>query len=116
MKSTKVTFCLATLALGVASAASSYSVKLASPMSVGAVQLKAGDYTVEMQGDRAVFKDGRSGKKVVEIPATVGTSDSKFKSTSLMSADSKLQEIDLGGTKSKIVFGAEAPTSGSAGQ
>jgi hypothetical protein len=84
-------------------------------MSVGAVQLKAGDYTVEIQGDKAVFKDGRSGKKVVEIPATVGTSDAKFKSTSLMSADSKLQEIDLGGTKSKIVFSQETPSS-SAGQ
>ena len=109
MKSTKVLFSLATLALGVASAASSYSVKLDGPLSVGAVQLKAGDYTVEMQGDKAVFKNGRSGKKVVEIPATLGTSDAKFKSTSLLSADSKLQEIDLGGTKSKIVFGSEAP-------
>ena len=107
MKSTKVLFSLATLALGVASAASSYSVKLTGPLSVGAVQLKAGDYTVEMQGDKAVFK---SGKKVVEVPATLGTSDAKFKSTSLLSADSKLQEIDLGGTNSKIVFSSEKPS------
>jgi len=108
MKSTKVLFSLATLALGIASAASSYSVKLVGPMSVGTVQLKAGDYTVEMQGDKAVFK---SGKKVVEVPATLGTSDAKFKSTSLLSEDSKLQEIDLGGTNSKIVFSSEKPRS-----
>ena len=99
-------FCLATLALGIAHAAPSYEVTLSDNVSVGGTKLKAGDYTVEMQGDKAVFK---SGKKVVEIPATLGTSDAKFKSTSLLSADSKLQEIDLGGTNSKIVFSSDAP-------
>lgn len=115
MKLTKVIFGIATLALGVASAASSYDVKLYDPMWVGSTELKPGEYTVQMQGDKAVFK---SGKKVVEVPATLGTSDQKYKSTSLMSLDKKIQEIDLGGTKSKIVFTPEAPgaKSTSAGQ
>jgi hypothetical protein len=115
MKLTKVTLGLATLALGVASAASSYTVKLYDPMWAGSTELKAGEYTVEMQGDKAVFK---SGKKVFEVPATLGTSDSKFKATSLTSMDKKIQEIDLGGTKSRIVIGTAAPAakSTSAGQ
>jgi hypothetical protein len=106
MKLTKVMLSIATLALGVASAASSYDIKLYDPMWVGATQLKPGDYTVEMQGDKAVFK---SGKKVIEIPATLGTNDQKFKSTTLLSLDKKIQEIDLGGTKSKIVFTSDTP-------
>lgn len=107
MKFTKVMLTLGTLALGVASAASSYDVKLSSPLSVGSVQLKAGEYTVTMKADKAVFK---SGKSVVEIPATLSAGDQKFAYTSLMSADSKLKEIDLGGTKSKIVFEPEVAT------
>ncbi len=108
-------FGVATLALGIASAASSYDVKVYEPMSVGGTELKAGDYTVTMQGDKAVFK---SGKKVVEVPATLGSSEKKFSSTSLLSMDKKVTEIDLGGTKSKIVFGSETPAakSSSAGQ
>jgi hypothetical protein len=105
-------FSLATLALEVASAASSYSVKLYDSMWVGAIQLKPGDYIVEMQGDKALF---RSGRKVIEVPATFGTSEQKYKVTSMKSLDSHLREIDFGGTKAKIVFAAEAP-SPSAGQ
>jgi hypothetical protein len=105
MKLTKVTLGLATLALGVASAASSYTVKLYDPMWAGTTQLKAGEYKVEMQGDKAVFK---SGKQVIEVPATLGTSEQKYKVTSLMSTDKKIQEIDLGGTTSKIVISPSA--------
>jgi hypothetical protein len=103
----KVMFTLTTLALAAASAASVYTVKLYDPVWVGATQLKAGEYTVEMKGDKAVFK---SGKTMVEVPATLGTSDKKYGSTTLVSSESKLHEIDLGGTKEKIVFGSEAPS------
>lgn len=101
----KVMFSVVTLALGVASAASSYSVKLYDSVWVGGTQLKAGDYKVEMQGDKAVFK---SGKNVIEVPATLGKNDEKYNVTSLVSVDSKLHEIDLGGTNAKIVFSPEA--------
>jgi hypothetical protein len=111
MKLTKVTLGLATLALGIASAATSYNVKLYDPMWIGGTQLKAGEYKVEMQGDKAVFKMGKS---VVEVPATFGTNDKKYASTSFVSEDSKVLEIDLGGTTSKIIFsaGAGAQTAG----
>jgi len=105
MKFTKLTFGLGTLALGIASAASSYSVKLNDSVSIGGTQLKAGEYKVEMVGDKAVFKIG---KNVVEVPATVGKSDQKFTNTALVSEKSKLVEIDLGGTTTKILFSPAA--------
>jgi hypothetical protein len=105
MKLTKLTLGLATLALGVASAASSYNVKLYDAVSIGGTQLKAGDYKVEMQGEKAVFK---TGKTVVEVPATMGTADKKFGATSFVSEKDQLLEIDLGGTTSKILFGSGA--------
>jgi hypothetical protein len=104
MKVTKLMFSVAALALGVASAASSYSVKLYDSVWIGGTQLKAGDYKVEMQGDKAVFKNGKS---VIEVPATLGTSDKKYTFTSLGLVDSKLHEIDVGGTNVKILFRPE---------
>lgn len=101
MKWMKVTLSLATLALGVASAASSYNVKFYDPMWIGSTQLKPGDYKLEMQGGKAVFK---SGKTVVEVPATMGTANKKFPATSFISEKTQLTEIDLGGTTSKILF------------
>src|SRR5690348_4577824 len=67
MKFTKAFFTLTMLAAGIASAASGYSITFTDPVWIGATQLKAGAYTVEMQGDKAIFKT--SGKKVAEIPA-----------------------------------------------
>jgi hypothetical protein len=61
--------CVLTLAIGIASAATPYDVTLLDPVSVGKTELKAGDYKVEMQGDKAVFT---SGKKSIAIPATLG--------------------------------------------
>jgi len=66
-KFTTQLFCLATLAMGIAHAAP-YDVTLFANLSVGKTQLKAGDYTVEMKGDKAVFK---CGKKTVEVLATL---------------------------------------------
>jgi hypothetical protein len=94
-------FCLSTLALGIASAATPYDVTLLDTVSVGKTELKAGDYKVEILGDKAVFT---SGKKTVSIPATLSKSDQPFASTVFISQHSKLKEIDLGGTQDKIVF------------
>jgi len=48
-----------------------------------------------------VFK---SGKKTIEIPATLEKNDQAFGSTVLVSMHSKLKEIDLAGTQDKIIF------------
>jgi hypothetical protein len=102
-KFTTQLFCLATLALGIAHAAPSYEVTLSDNVSVGGTKLKAGDYTVEMQGDKAVFKIG---KKTVEIHATAEKSDQPFSATVVVMQYSQLKEIDLGGTQDKILFSA----------
>lgn len=105
MKLTNWVFSLATFAIGIASAASSYNVKFYAPVWVGETQLKPGDYKVEMQGDKAIFK---SGKSTVEVPAKMEKSDKKYNFTSFATADSKVTEIDLGGTNTKILFGPAA--------
>jgi hypothetical protein len=102
MKSMKYAFAVALLAVGAASAAS-HSVVLSSTQWAGDKQLKPGVYKVEITGDKAVLK---SGKTVIDVPATVQTADKKFSHTTFQSVDSKLTEIDLGGTNTKIVFGA----------
>src|ERR1700676_4401766 len=101
MISKRLAFGVATLALGVASAASSYKVTLDAPLSIGSTDLKAGEYKVEMQGAKAVFK---SGKTTIEVPATMGKSEHKYYRTSVVTEGSKLQEIDFGGTTESILF------------
>jgi hypothetical protein len=101
-------FCLATLALGIAHAAP-FDLTLIENVSVGKTLLKAGDYTVEMKGDKAVFK---CGNKTVEVQATLGKNDQPFSSTILVSQHSQLQEIDLAGTQDKIIFSVAAPHAG----
>ena len=102
-KFTTCLFCLSMVAAGIASAADPYDVQLLDTFSVGKAELKAGDYKVEMQGDKAVFT---MGKKTVAVPATLGKSTQTFDSTVIVSAHSKLREIDLGGTQDKILFAA----------
>jgi hypothetical protein len=105
MRITKLTVGLAALAVGVASAASSHSIDLKKTVMIGSTQLQPGSYRVEMQGDKAVFK---SGKNVVEVPATLGKSDQKFSTNGIVTSGSRLVEIDLGGTSEKIVFSPAA--------
>ncbi len=102
MKFMKLTFALTTLALSIASAASHYNLKLDTPAWAGETQLKAGSYKIEMVGDKAVFT---MGKTVVQVPATVAKGEQKYSLTSYQSKDSKIQEIHLGGTNTKLVFG-----------
>ena len=94
----KLTLGFATLALGVAGAAS-YSFTVTDPVWVGNTQLKPGEYKVEMQGGQAIFK---SGKQAVEVPAVQEKADKKFPYTSFESVDSKIREIHLGGTSTTI--------------
>jgi hypothetical protein len=90
--------------LGIASAASSYRVNLSEPTWVGQTQLKAGEYQVTVDGDKVTFKQG---KNVIAVPAKVETNASKFSDNRMdfktENGQSKLKELDLGGTKSKIM-------------
>lgn len=99
----KLMLCLATFSLAVASAA---TMTVSSPLWVGGTQLKPGDYKVTVAGDKVTFAKG---KTVVEAPATPGTADKKYSSTTFTSVDSKLKELYLGGTSTKLTFEPTAP-------
>jgi hypothetical protein len=103
VKTLKLTFGLSVLALGISSAASAYKVTVYESVWVGGTELKAGDYKVEMVGDKAVFKMGKS---TVEIPATFAANDQKYKVTALVTDHKQLRELEFGGTADKIVFAA----------
>ena len=91
--------------LGIAFAASSYHVRIADPTWVGTTQLKPGEYEVKVEGDKITFKQG---KNVVAVGAKVETNASKFSDTQMdiktENGQAKLRELDLGGTKSKIML------------
>jgi len=103
MKSLKMMFGIGVLALGVASAASAYKVTLYQPLMIGTTELKAGEYKVEMQGDKAMFTMGKS---TVEVPATMGTNEKKFSSNAVTTDGKQIVEIDFGGTTAKMIFGS----------
>jgi|HubBroStandDraft_2_1064218.scaffolds.fasta_scaffold348867_1 hypothetical protein len=101
MKLFKLSLGLATLALGVASAASSYKVSIPADTWAGDTQIKAGNYKVTVTGNQAVFT---MGKQTVQVAASLENSTGKFEDTMLEASGDKLQAIDIGGTKTKIVF------------
>ena len=108
----KLTLGLTAFALGLASAASSHTFDLKKAVTIGSTQLQPGPYRVEMQGDKAVFKTGKS---VVEVPATLGKSDQKYGTTGIVTNGPQLVEIDLGGTTEKILFSPKAGESAGGG-
>ena len=93
-----------TLALMVASAAT-YNVTLFQPSFVGGKELKAGDYKLTVEGDKAILS---MGKQKVEAAAKITTADTRFSSTSAryVTEDGKMKitEIRLGGTNQKLIF------------
>lgn len=98
----KLVLAFATIALAVASAASTYRVTLFQPSNFGGTELKAGEYKIEVKDNKAVVKDG---KKMVEADVKVETEGQKFSATTVRYMEGgKIQEIRLGGTNTKLVF------------
>lgn len=85
--------------------AKSYSVTLFQPATVGSTDLKAGDYKIEVNDEKAVLKGGKS---TAEANVKVETNGEKFATTSVRYRNEdgkyKIQEIRVGGTNTKIVF------------
>ena len=112
MKLTKLTLCLATVALGIASAASSYTITLTSSLKAGDTQLKPGEYKLMVEGNQAIFKQG---KTTTTVPVKVEQNANKYHYTALESDNSKLDAIELGGTNTKLVVSPTAAHASSAG-
>jgi len=93
-------------ALMVMSAAEKHNLTLFQPSMVNGTELAPGDYRMELDGDKLVLSKGKQ-----KIEATVKTeqADAKFSSTSVRYSNAdgkyKIQEIRLGGTNRKLVFG-----------
>lgn len=105
MKINKLMLGACVFSLGIAAAASSYHVKISDPTWVGGSELKPGEYQVTVDGDKVTFKQG---KTVVSVSAKVQTNASKYSDTQMdvktVNGQAKMQELDLGGTKSKIML------------
>jgi lipopolysaccharide export system protein LptA len=87
--------------------AKSYPVHLTDPCTVGNTQLKAGDYKVNLEGSKAVFSDDHN-KNVLESDVKVEDNSTKFAetviTTSNASGQSRIESIELGGSKIRVVF------------
>src|SRR3954451_5118603 len=93
-------------------AGKSYTIKLYEPAMVGGTELKAGEYRVAVMDQKAVIKSGKVQK---EVPVKVENADSKYDTTTVRlssGAKPQIQEIRLGGTKTKLVFSENATSSG----
>jgi hypothetical protein len=105
MKMSKLMLSFGTLALAIASAASSYHFSIFEPSFVAGQELKPGDYKIEVNGDKAMIK---AGKQTVEAAVKVEDGTEKFSETSVRYANNNgkmtVQEIRLGGTHTKLVF------------
>jgi hypothetical protein len=101
----KIGFCFGTLALAVASAASSYRVTLFQPSIINGTELKPGEYKVSVEDNKAVIK---AGKQSVEANVKIEDSDRKYGNTTVRYSNGdgkyRVQEIHIGGTHTKLVF------------
>ena len=97
------------VAVGVAGLAlasgKSYNFTVLEPVLLGTTTLAPGDYKVEITGDKAVVS---SKKFHEEAPAKLESSENKYNTTTVRydNGDGKMhmQEIHVGGTRTKIVF------------
>ena len=96
-----LTIGLATVALAIASAATSYRLTLFQPSVINGTELKPGEYKVEIKDNTVLIKQG---KTVTEAPVKVQTESDKFPTTSVRYNGTQVQEIRVGGTNTRLVF------------
>ena len=99
--------------MGALAQAETYHVTLLKPSVVAGKELKPGDYKVEVNNDKAVISHG---KQSIEAKVKTETADKKYGSTTVryeMEGDKyKVQEIGIGGTKTKLVIGEGGTAAG----
>lgn len=88
--------------------AKNYELTLSSTTKVGNLELKAGQYTLKVQGDQAIFTYLDTAKQfttTVKVEAT----DQKFETTRVDASKSGnmdvVKDIELGGSKTRLQFG-----------
>jgi hypothetical protein len=87
--------------------AKTYDVSFSSTTKVGSLQLKAGDYHLKVDGNKATFIDANNAKAVT-TEVKVENGDKKFDQTMVNSTTeggtNVVKDIELGGSKTKIDF------------
>jgi hypothetical protein len=82
-----------------------YTMDLYAPAMLGATELKAGEYRIQVDGDKVTV---RAGKTAAEAAVKVETAASKCSATSVRLAESggarRITEICLGGTTTRLVL------------
>jgi hypothetical protein len=105
----KSLMCVATLVLAsfAIASAKSYDVVLYNPVKAGSIQLKAGDYSVKVKGDNAVFTAVGDGKTYT-IPVKVDSDGPKHDSTAAvvdgLDGAAVLRSIKIGGSTVTLEF------------
>ena len=101
----KVLLSFGLIALAAVAGAKSYTVSLFVPTMIGSEAFAPGEYRVEVVDQKAVI---RNGKLHGEFPVKVEENGSRYSATTVRytNGDGKMhvQEIHLGGTKTKLVF------------
>jgi hypothetical protein len=95
---------IGTLALAGIASAKSYDIVLSSPAKAGSVQLAAGEYSLKVKGNSAVFTNVETGKSV-SAPVKVENATKKFDQTAVDSTADQITAIELGGSTTKLDMG-----------
>ena len=111
LKTTILTF--AALTMGAVGQAATYHVTLLKPTVVAGHELKPGDYKLDVNNDTAVISHG---KVSVETKVKTAEAGKKFDSTvvkyTVDGEKYKLQEIGIGGSKTKLILGESGTAAG----
>jgi hypothetical protein len=87
--------------------AKTYDITFSTATKVGNLQLKAGDYQLKVDGNKATFTDATTFKSV-STDVKVENGDAKFDQTRIDATKeggaTVLKDIELGGSKTKIGF------------
>jgi hypothetical protein len=87
--------------------AKTYDIVLSNKTKAGSLELKPGQYKLRVEGNSAIFTDASKGTSFT-TPVKVETGDKKFDDTRVQSTKDgdaeKINEIDLGGSKTKLGF------------
>jgi hypothetical protein len=92
------------VALAIASAATTYNVTFYEPVTINGTQVKPGSYKLELEGNKALIRPSGEKKTVTEAPVKVENEERKFSSTTIRMDGTQVDEIRLGGTTTKLVF------------
>ena len=100
-------FSLSLLSGGTAPRIKSCLITITNPTKAGSVQLKPGEYRVKVAGSNATFTEVNSSKSAT-TPVKIEDGNEKFDDTRVQitkgTGTDHLDEIDLGGTKTKLEF------------